>query len=101
MIWNAEIKTQDYSRVMTNMRSELEKVKNDELRYNYTNQNGVVILFLVQGKRIEDNQRNDIIRIANEINRDVYGGMISFIMLCIKKIMVNVFCAYVLDYSFL
>ncbi len=78
------MKTQDYTRVMTNMRSELEKVKNEEIRNNYTNQNGIVILFLVQGKRMEDNQRNDVIRIANEINRDVYGGMISFIT-CIKK----------------
>lgn len=100
--WNAEMKTQDYSRVMNNMRSELEKVKNEELRNNYTNQNGVVILFLVQGKRMEDNQRNDIIRIANEINRDVYGGMICLIMYkkkdneCVVVYVLDINCSFVI-----
>ncbi|CAL8086508.1 unnamed protein product [Orchesella dallaii] len=61
-------KTQDYNRVMTNLKTEIERVKNEEQRTNYTNDNGIVILLMVQGKQLEDTQRTDIIRIREEIN---------------------------------
>jgi len=65
---SSQIKNQDYNRVMTNLKTEIERVKNEEQRTNYTNDNGVVILLMVQGKKLDDNQRNEIIRIGNEIN---------------------------------
>lgn len=59
---------------MQGIRGELERVRTEEQRYNFTNQNGVIILFMVQGRRLEAGQRNDVIRLTDEINRDVYGG---------------------------
>lgn len=70
---NLVVKNQDYVKVMSSMKSELEKVRNDEIRYNYTSQNGVVILLMVQGKRLEANQRTEIIKIRDEIEQ-IYGG---------------------------
>ncbi|ODM98690.1 hypothetical protein Ocin01_07998 [Orchesella cincta] len=64
-----QVKTQDYNRVMTNLKTEIERVKNEEQRTNYTNDNGIVVLMMVQGKKLEETQRNEIKRIQNEISQ--------------------------------
>lgn len=72
-IFSQDSRNQDYARVLRNMKSEIEKLKNDETRNNYTDINGIIILLMVQGQALNDNQKNDIRTISEEITDEFSG----------------------------
>lgn len=76
------MKTQDNTRVLNNIRSELEKLRAEEERLENSpgESTGTIILIMVQGKKLEDGQKAEINRLIREITNQ-FGGKI-FNSLC-------------------
>lgn len=68
-----EIKTQDILRVITSLKSEMERMRQEEERLNYESDLGVVVLFLIQGRKLDEGQKSEIKRLLNEFSTQ-FGG---------------------------
>ncbi|CAG7834948.1 unnamed protein product [Allacma fusca] len=66
---------QDPVKALTTLQIELDRIRVEELQDNYQDQNGITILFLNQGKKLEANLRDDVRGKLNEFestNGDVH-----------------------------
>jgi len=69
-----QIKTNDLVRVLTNLRTEFQKLRDEEIRLNYESDLGIIVLVLVQGKKLDDGQKSGIRQMLQEIN-DNHGDV--------------------------
>lgn len=63
----------DLIRVFTNLKTEFQKLRDEEIRMNYESDLGIVVLVMVQGKKLEEGQKSGIRQLLNEINGN-FGG---------------------------
>jgi hypothetical protein len=63
-----QMKSTDLPRVLNSLKTELEKLRSEEERLNYESDLGIMFLVLVQGKKLEENQKSEIRRLIDEMS---------------------------------